>query len=233
MTGQVGAMDCPQVRLSLGVLVLGVIDPEERPAVEAHLAGCERCAAELAELAVLPGLLHRVASADAAAGLPSPPPRFSERVVAAARARARRQRLRLAAVGAAAAVVVAAAALLLPGLLKDDGPGSPPVAGGPIVVDGTDPQTSVRAKVTLARAASGTQLTLVLGGVGPGEWCELVARDDAGKHEVAASWVATYQGQASVTGTTSFPLRSITSLQIVRGDGVVLVTLPVTGTRSG
>ena len=233
MTGQVGAMDCPQVGLSLGVLVLGVIDPEERPAVEAHLAGCERCAAELAELAVLPGLLHRVASADAAAGLPSPPPRFSERVVAAARARARRQQLRLAAVGAAAAAVVAAAALLLPGLLRDDGPGSPPVAGRPIVVDRTDPQTSVSAKVTLARAASGTQLTLVLGGVGPGEWCELVARDDAGKHEVAASWVATYRGQASVTGTTSFPLRSITSLQIVRGDGVVLVTLPVTGTRSG
>jgi hypothetical protein len=50
---------------------------------------------------------------------------------------------------------------------------------------------------------------------------------------VAASWVATYQGQASVTGTTSFPLRSITSLQIIRGDGVVLVTLPVTGSRSG
>ncbi len=232
MTGQVGAMDCPRVRLSLGVLVLGVIDPEERPAVEAHLTGCERCAAELAELAVLPGLLHRVDPADAAAGLPSPPPRFSERVVAAARARSRARRLRLAAVGAAAAAVVVAA-LLLPGLLNDAGPGSPPVAGRPIVVDGTDPQTSVSARVTLARAASGTQLTLVLGGVGPGERCRLVARDDAGKHEVAATWVATYQGQASVTGTTSFPLRSITSLQVVRGDGVVLVTLPVTGTRSG
>ncbi len=227
-------MDCAQVRLSLGVLVLGVIDPEERPAVEAHLAGCERCAAELAELAVLPGLLHRVDPVAAATGLPSPPPRFSERVVAAARARSRRRRLRVAAVGAAAAVVVAASAVLLPGLL-DDGPGSGsrPQAGGPIVVDRTDPQTEVWARVTLARAASGTQLSIVLGGVGPGEWCELVARDDSGKREVAASWVATYKGHASVTGTTSFPRRSITSLQVVRGDGVVLVTLPVTDARSG
>jgi hypothetical protein len=129
--------------------------------------------------------------------------------------------------------MVAASAVLLPMLLQEDQPDTGPVAGRPIVVDGTDPQTAVSARVTLARAASGTQLTLVLGGVGPGEWCELVARDDTGKHEVAASWVATYKGQASVTGTTSFPLRSITLLEIVRGDGVVLVTLPVTGARTG
>jgi hypothetical protein len=45
--------------------------------------------------------------------------------------------------------------------------------------------------------------------------------------------VATYTGTASVTGTTSFPRRSITSLQVVRGDGVVLVSLPVPATGAG
>ena len=58
-------------------------------------------------------------------------------------------------------------------------------------------------------------------------------RREVGREETAASWVATYSGTASVTGTTSFPRRSITSLQVVRGDGVVLVSLPVPSTRAG
>jgi anti-sigma factor RsiW len=106
-------MDCQQARLSLGVLVLGVIDPEERPALEAHLTVCERCSAELAELAVLPGLLHRLDPVAAAPALPSPPASFQERVVAAGRvARARHRRRLVAALGTAAAVI--AAALLVP-----------------------------------------------------------------------------------------------------------------------
>jgi hypothetical protein len=225
-------MDCQQARLSLGVLVLGVIDPEERPALEAHLTTCERCSAELAELAVLPGLLHRLDPVAAAAGLPAPSPSFQDRVVAAGRvARARHRRRLVVALGTAAAVI--AAALLVPGLLGGGDSAPNPVAGRSIVVDRTDPQTSVHAKVTLARGDSGTQLTLVLGGVRPGERCRLVARNAAGRHETAASWVATYTGSASVTGTTSFPRRSITSLQVVRGDGVVLVSLPVPATQVG
>jgi hypothetical protein len=226
-------MDCRDARLSLGVLVLGVIDPEERPALEAHLAGCERCSAELAELAVLPGLLHRLDPVAAASGLPAPSPSFQDRVVAAGRVARARQRRRLVVALGTAAAVIAAALLVVPGLLGGGEPGSHPLAGRSIVVDRTDPQTSVHAKVTLAREDSGTQLTLVLGGVRPGEHCRLVARNAAGRHETAASWVATYTGSASVTGTTSFPRKSITSLQVVRGDGVVLVSLPVPATRSG
>jgi hypothetical protein len=232
VTTEIGPMNCQQARLSLGVLVLGVIDPEERPALEAHLAGCERCAAELAELAVLPGLLHRLDPVAAAAGLPVPPAGFSQRVVDAARARARRRRLAVAALGTAAAVLVAVSAVLAPRVVGGDEPGSAPASAHAIVVDRTDPTTSVSARVSLVRQASGTQLTLVLGGVGPGERCRLVARDQAGRREVAATWVATYTGQARVTGTTSFPRRSITSLQVVRADGVVLVSMPVTGSRS-
>lgn len=232
MTGQVEELDCRRARLSLGVLVLGVIDPEERPALETHLAGCERCAAELAELAVLPGLLHRVDPVQGTDGLPAPPPRFSDKIVTEARARARRGRRRLAAVGTAAAALVVAAALLVPGMVSDDpAPGS--VAGRAIVVERTDPTTAVTARVSLDWQESGTRLTMVLGGVGPGERCRLVALDDAGEREVAAIWVATYKGRASVTGATSFSRRSITSLQVIRSDGVVLVTLPVTSTRTG
>src|SRR5690349_6560337 len=52
--------DCTEARLSLGVYVLGAIDPAERSLVEAHLQICPECRDELAGLAGLPALLARV-----------------------------------------------------------------------------------------------------------------------------------------------------------------------------
>ena len=52
--------DCPEARLSLGVYVLGAIDPGERGLVDAHLVTCRDCRDELAGLAGLPALLARV-----------------------------------------------------------------------------------------------------------------------------------------------------------------------------
>src|SRR5579859_3891639 len=52
--------DCTEARLSLGVYVLGAIDPAERALTDAHLATCQDCRDELAGLAGLPALLARV-----------------------------------------------------------------------------------------------------------------------------------------------------------------------------
>jgi hypothetical protein len=52
--------DCTEARLSLGVYVLGAIDPAERALVDAHLMTCQECRDELAGLAGLPALLARV-----------------------------------------------------------------------------------------------------------------------------------------------------------------------------
>jgi anti-sigma factor RsiW len=65
--------DCAEARVALGVYVLGIIDPAERALVDAHLATCEACAAELAELDGLPGMLALVPAEEAIAlaeGLP-------------------------------------------------------------------------------------------------------------------------------------------------------------------
>ena len=43
-------MDCAQARISLGVYVLGALEPAERAAVDTHLATCEGCRAELADI---------------------------------------------------------------------------------------------------------------------------------------------------------------------------------------
>src|SRR5580698_11564531 len=52
--------DCVEARPSLGVYVLGAIDPGERGLVDAHLTTCRDCRDELAGLASLPALLARV-----------------------------------------------------------------------------------------------------------------------------------------------------------------------------
>jgi len=51
------SMDCQEARVSLGVYVLGAIDPAERALVDSHLATCRDCRDELAGLAGLPALL--------------------------------------------------------------------------------------------------------------------------------------------------------------------------------
>ncbi|MGH3181715.1 MAG: zf-HC2 domain-containing protein, partial [Streptosporangiaceae bacterium] len=51
---------CTDARPSLGVYVLGAIEPAERSLVDAHLATCRDCRDELAGLAALPALLARV-----------------------------------------------------------------------------------------------------------------------------------------------------------------------------
>jgi len=60
-----GAGACADIRLELGVYLLGAIGADDRSAIEGHLACCADCRNMLAELAGLPGLLHRVTASDA------------------------------------------------------------------------------------------------------------------------------------------------------------------------
>lgn len=97
-------MTCDDVRMSLGVYVLGALDSEERAEVEAHLDTCPACRAELAELSGLPAVLGRVSEQDIEVAA-APPPVVLERLIAASARRGRRSRTMLA---LAASVVVAA-----------------------------------------------------------------------------------------------------------------------------
>ncbi|MEU5876553.1 zf-HC2 domain-containing protein [Spirillospora sp. NPDC047279] len=54
------------MRATLGVYVLGAIDPAERSQIETHLSACPSCRDELAALAALPALLGRVNEAQIA-----------------------------------------------------------------------------------------------------------------------------------------------------------------------
>jgi Putative zinc-finger len=241
--------ECQEMELSLGVLVLGALEPAERPAIEAHIAACSRCNAILAELAPLPGLLHRLdpfehgrasssqssssqssssQSSLQTAALPSsePPPlpalpgELRERIVQAAhKERARRRRWAAGIAAAAVFVVLSLAAAASSGLW--DRPAT--------VVSATDARTAVRADVRLMPDDTGSAVALVLTGVTPAEHCRLVAIDAKGRRDVAAAWIATYEGRATVTGHTSFRLDQITRLLVVTDAGSTLVRVPIRG----
>jgi anti-sigma-K factor RskA len=97
----------PHPHPDLGGYVLGALEPAERADFEEHLAGCERCQAEVAELRGLPELLEQ------AAPPVEVPPSLRERTFAAVERAAaqqrRRQRLRLALTAAAACLVLVVA----------------------------------------------------------------------------------------------------------------------------
>ncbi|MGW0208808.1 zf-HC2 domain-containing protein, partial [Streptomyces sp. NPDC003233] len=57
--------DHEALRLALGAYILGTLAPAEAERVRAHLADCDECRAEHAELAGLPALLATVTAVEA------------------------------------------------------------------------------------------------------------------------------------------------------------------------
>ncbi|MGV8964674.1 MAG: anti-sigma factor family protein [Cellulomonas sp.] len=252
-----------EARLALGALVLGALEPLERAAVEAHVASCAQCSAELVDLAVLPGLLGRLTpeqAADVGRGRPEPaepPAELLERILSRGAQEAgthtavetdrpgedderprrgldhttadrpehpsrMRRRRRITAVVAAAIGSVAGIGWLIAGPLTPDGN-----SAGVVVIQGRDQVSNVNAELTMSPTPNGTQLSLALAGVQPGEDCQLVAWTDDGRKEVASSWRASYQGQADVTGSTSLSLSDIAGVTIKTPDGRKLLVLNV------
>ncbi len=223
-------LTCDQAEMLLGVLVLGAIDPVERHDVERHLSTCERCTATFTDLAVLPGLLHRLDLDEVVAGPPPVSREFTTRVLSAGaeldRARRARRR-RLTAWAAVAATVVLVLGIAVPVVLHRTSAETAVAHGVPVVVSGADKITSVSATVTLVPLATGTALELALSGVEPGEHCQLVAVDASGHREVASTWEASYHGSAVVSGSTSLPTDAIATLIVETTTGHRLVTIPV------
>jgi hypothetical protein len=207
---------CPEEE-SLGVLVLGALDPTERDHVETHARECLTCAAMLSELAPLPGLLHRIDLPT----LEDPPAYLLERAIAQARAEesvpVSRRRWR----GAALVVAVAAAVLvLMMSMLVTNQPNS-------FTVSATSPVTDVEATIRILPTDSGTELDLTLEGVDAGEHCQLVVVGRDGEREVASTWIANYEGEAAVIGNTSIMRADLRHLEVTTLDGRTLVTVDV------
>jgi len=232
--------DCAEARTSLGVYVLGAIDPAERGLVDAHLATCRDCRDELAGLAGLPALLARVnpdeisriCADDAVRPMASddPPEELLGTVLGLADARRRRNRWRYL---SAAAAVAAIAGGLFAGLssatsttiTKTD-----VVTAGPgtwETVTATNAATGVASTVAYSKELWGNAFQVLVHDIPVGTTCQLwVVHPDGTETEVAAWTTARDEGKVWYAGSMASTAGAIGKFQITAGNKVLLTVTP-------
>lgn len=232
--------ECSRLRISLGVYVLGAIEPAERALLDEHLRGCGRCRDELASLAGLPALLSRVGE-EQLAQLGPPPEELLEPMLAQANReiRTRRRRNVVLLIAAAAALVIATGAGM--GLVTRDGgrpvartsattsPAPPPPLAGRTLV-GQDPVTGVRAQINLQSKRWGTALDMRVSGAPRGTHCRVVVVDKNGRSDIAGSWEVPYaarrEGSAQYFGSSMIATDQVASIEVRTLDGQRLLRVP-------
>jgi hypothetical protein len=231
--------DCTDARPSLGVYVLGAIDPAERALVDAHLLTCRDCRDELAGLAGLPALLARV-NPDEISRITSedtvrtatddrPPGELIGTVLDLAAARRRRTRWRFA---AAAAAVVAIAGGLFGGLssITTTQTVAIPVSPGDThweTVEATSAVTGASASVAYSHEMWGDAFEVLVDHIPVGTTCQLwVVHPNGARTQVAAWTTASDEGNVWYAGSMAATAAPISSFQITADKKVLLTARP-------
>jgi hypothetical protein len=204
---------CRDVRIELGAYLLGALGAEDRARVARHLETCAACRGELAELAPLPGLLARVPRDAVAETAAADGGRADAALAQVARLR-RHRRTGVALV--AACLVVLAGAFGVGRAVQDAG------HTASTVLTATSTHTPVSGHASLAATGEGTRVVVGLTGVRPGTRCELVVISFGGRREIAATWRANYEGDATVVGASALAPRQIHRLIVAGATGVAL-----------
>ena len=231
--------DCTDARPSLGVYVLGAIDPAERALVDAHLVTCRDCRDELAGLAGLPALLARVnpdeisriCADDAVRTVADdrPPGELIGTVLDLAAARRRRTRWRFA---AAAAAVAAIAGGLFGGLSSITTTRTVAIPDSPAgtlwdTVEATSASTGASASVAYSHELWGDAFKVLVDHIPVGTTCQLMVVHPDGTRTQAASWtVASDEGQVWYSGSMPSTAQPISKFQITAGKKVLLTAKP-------
>lgn len=233
-------MNCKDATISLGVYLVGALDPAERAEVDAHLRECAQCRAQLADLAMLPEMLDKLSLDDVAEVVPVPiaSEGLYARVAAQARVEAealdddtseaarggevhelrRRPRWQVIAAAAAAVIAIAGSSVVAVDALQSSSTKWHDFAAA---------HGSVQMQVGVSSQATGTALRVTVSGLPVEEHCRLVAVSDDGSTDLVGQWDATYAGEAQVTGSTSIPSGHLTKLVLYGTNGGTLVTVPV------
>jgi len=214
---------CQHIRPELGAYALGALEPAEAAAVEAHLAACPECAAELARLEPLPGLVARAEGLE----IPPAPAALEERIldrVAASRPRRRHGLLRrprrfgtLAATALAGVAIGVGATVLATSVIGGDGGGG---LNYNLVLEGAD---GVTARAAFEPDDEGTEVHLWVDGLPPGGKAVYEVKcERPGWSAGAGTFRADAQGKAYVVLTTAARIGEYERIRIVRGDENVL-----------
>src|SRR5690349_9623888 len=239
--------DCTEARLSLGVYVLGAIDPAERSLVDVHLQTCRECRDELAGLAGLPALLARVNPDEISRICPDdtvlgtgraivpavteepPPGELIGTVLDLAAARRRRTRWRFA---AAAAAVVAIAGGLFGGLssMASTRTIQVPLTSGSSpwdTVQATNKITGATASVAYSHEQWGDAFEVLVDHIPVGTTCQLwVVHPDGTRTQVSGWTVDGDEGKVWYGGSLPSTAKAIAKFEITAGKRVLLTAIP-------
>ena len=231
--------DCTDARPSLGVYVLGAIDPAERSLVDAHLTTCRDCRDELAGLAGLPALLARVnpdeisriCADDTVRTVTDdrPPGELIGTVLDLAAARRRRTRWRFL---ATAAAVVAIAGGLFGGLSSMGTTRTlvVPVAAGKgtwETVQASSNLTAATASIAYSQQLWGNAFEVLVDQIPVGTTCQLwVVHPDGTRTQVAAWTASRDEGKVWYAGSMASTAEPISSFQITANHQVLMTATP-------
>lgn len=208
---------------------LGILDPADSEAFEAHLVDCMECQAELLELHEVPAALDLIKGGpvDAVAAAPQPR-RGGEAAVASLLdrvAKRRRRRTRTLWLAVAAAVLVTA---VTPVAVREFWPASDQEAVAQTFRAASSTK-DVQAAISLIPKEWGTEVSVELTGAQGPLQCTLVAVSTSGETETVASWKVP-AGKAEeplrITGTTSFDKSSIKRFEFRTNNGPDLLEVP-------
>ena len=237
-------MNCAQARISLGAYVLGALEPAERAAVDAHLATCEGCRAELADLDGLPAVLASLSTEDAAAlgdGWPqeratppgptgtSTPRGAAERPGDLSAIRGRRKAFRATLLSVAAVVVIGLGAVGV-GFYAGQ-PAAGPYAGpalGPWQSAQGSNTADMHAIVRYRPMGWGTQVAVQVTGIPLNTPCAIQAYERNGITTVGGSWITdSNEGKAWYTASAAVSKDTVTKFVVtVAGHPATVITVP-------
>jgi anti-sigma factor RsiW len=211
--------DHDEVRLSLGSYLAGALDASSRREVDVHLERCVACQRELAELAVLPGLLARVGNLVDEETVEVP---ATLRVAVLSRVRhernAQRARLRAWRVAASTLALVAASLLVV---VVARSPSSPVGVG--YALRPASATVRLRGVATLIPKAWGTEVSFSLQGVPAGLDCEAVVVTAQGTSQVIGNWGSTPTHSVEVAVATHLTASRLRSVRVATLDGRTLL----------
>jgi hypothetical protein len=239
-------MSC-QHMMTLGVYLLGALDPKERSAFEAHLSFCEICRGELVRLAPLPGLLNQISPEDFADNLPPtgvegmsgmtvvvraqqltepvPLPRLPVEppdipALAPPRRPGRSRRFWRSLAAAAAVVILGIGAVFGWQALRHEE--QPPQAAG-VVWSTTAPDGASSVEARLVDHEWGTEIQSKIHGLPPGRKCYLFVYDHYGNREVAGWWGTDHDPNIEIPASTSIMRSKINRLVYMLDDKETVV----------
>ena len=227
----------------LGAYALGVLIDDDRRVLENHLAGCEECRHELAQLERAAAELDRVPPEMFMDGPPEDAELVLQRTLLTARKEESRHttsRRAWRAAAVAAAVVTAAVGGVALGMVqgRDATVVSPPPIGSATAAQPsgvrtgsyTDPTTKAGMAVSLVPAVGWVRVNATVTGIPAGQRCRIwvVARD--GTRQQAGSWLVSEKGAREGTtldGSAIVAPGDVAAVEVDNFSGETFVTVAV------